>query len=110
MELVLSGVIALYLAVGFVVLFRRLRRRGGPSLSGGGYSAEPWAFLAVAAFWPLYLREKAQMRPAESEDTCLSCHHPIPTGSTKCPACGWTWQSGQSGTAELPTPADLPSN
>jgi hypothetical protein len=46
-------------AWGCVVLFRRLRRRGGSSLSASGPSGDLWPFLAVAALWPLYLREKA---------------------------------------------------
>ena len=100
MEWVFGTVISLYLVVGCVVLFRRLRRPGGASSSASGKYAEPVSFLAVAALWPLYLRENAETRRGEAEDACLSCMHPLPRGSTKCPACGWTWQRDQSDQAD----------
>jgi hypothetical protein len=60
MEWVLVAAISLYLVVGCVVLFRRLRQRGGSSLSTSGPSGDLWPFLAVAALWPLYLRDKPE--------------------------------------------------
>jgi hypothetical protein len=90
MQWVFGTAISLYLVVGCVVLFHRLRRRGGLSLSGSGPSGDLWPFLAVAALWPLYLRDNAETRRVEAEDACLHCKRPLPTGSTKCLACGWT--------------------
>jgi hypothetical protein len=93
MEWALGAALGLYLAVGVFVLFRRLRWRGGPSLSASGqFGGDLWPFLAAAAFWPLYLRDKQTPRRAEPEERCLSCHRPMPTGAAKCAECGWTWQ------------------
>jgi hypothetical protein len=56
-----------YLAVGFVVLFRRLRQRGlsAPTSSDGGFG-DIAPFIVVAALWPLYLRGPSG--PGERED------------------------------------------
>jgi hypothetical protein len=62
MEWVFETAISLYLVVGCVVLFRRLRRRGGSSLSASGPSGDLWPFLAVAALWPFYLRDNTETR------------------------------------------------
>ena len=55
---ILGSVGLIYLAVGFVVLFRRLRRGGltASTSSPGGPSGDIAPFLVVAALWPLYLR------------------------------------------------------
>jgi hypothetical protein len=99
MEWALGIVLSLYLVVGCVVLFRRLRRHGRQFLSRTGLYVEFWPLLAVAALWPLYLRENTETGRAETEDTCLSCHRQLPTGAASCPSCGWTWQQDHSSSA-----------
>lgn len=32
-----------------------------------------------------------------AEDACLSCGQIIPPGESRCPACGWSWESPQGG-------------
>jgi hypothetical protein len=54
---IVGSVGLIYLAVGFVVLFRRLRRGGlGTPASSSGVAGDIAPFLVVAALWPLYLR------------------------------------------------------
>ena len=108
MEWVFGTAVSLYFVVGCVVLFRRLRRRGGPFLSASGPSGDLWPFLAVTALWPLYLRENAETPRVEAEDACLSCRCPLPPGSTRCPACGWTWQPDPSDQVESTPASDWP--
>jgi hypothetical protein len=35
-------------------------------------------------------------RPRPVEDACLSCGQRIPPDAGKCPACGWTWGTGEA--------------
>jgi hypothetical protein len=58
---ILGSVGLLYLAVGFVVLFRQLRRGGLTSSAlPNGPAGDRGPFLVVAALWPLYLRWSRQ--------------------------------------------------
>lgn len=57
MQPILVMVVGIYLAVGFVVLFRQLRQRSGQiDLNDARLAADPWAWIVVAALWPLFFR------------------------------------------------------
>jgi len=70
MQLFVAPVVGLYLAIGFVVLFSRLRQRSVSLNAANPCTAEPWAWIVVAALWPLYFRDQRRTdeTPEDRED------------------------------------------
>ncbi len=66
MEMILGPLVGLYLAIGFVVLFYRLRERSARLNAANPCTADPWAWIVVAALWPLYFRD--QRRTSETPE------------------------------------------
>jgi len=48
---------------------------------------------ALAFLFGKPAREPVGPAVAEEEETCLQCGGRLPEGSSKCPACGWSYES-----------------
>jgi hypothetical protein len=74
----LGAVVLVYLLVGLFVFVRQARTRS-TFPRGASLYAEVGPFLVVLALWPLYVRRRAEQRPASAENAGLLCGAEIPS-------------------------------
>jgi hypothetical protein len=103
---------------GHILALNRFAEPPGALLSGAGWLAIAGFALAGLVIIVMDARRIASRPPAALplepvglDDTsepapCPACRATIPAGSSRCPACGWTYAVEGSSSAERPVPPD----